>query len=224
MSGGGAARRRRYVPSAGELPPCLLRTPSHPVPIHPRGVPRLPFLNSSRRTSLRPPLIYPGKGKGPGGHLRTYGAITTDGYVPNQALVNVADPDNHAPAIQIWQTDLLLMSGCTAARLHPGSEGGEFDLALALSGSCWPTRLTSRRLKIQYVGYVAQVRYPRSIPSFNQNSKSVDFGLSSPGSVTHSPMPSHPSGSDGTASVVQPFHPSASRPALLARPVLRLVP
>lgn len=23
-------------------------------------------------------------------------------------------------------------------RLHPGSEGGEFDLALAISGSCWP--------------------------------------------------------------------------------------
>lgn len=31
-------------------------------------------------------------------------------------------------------------------------------------------------------------RYLRSIPRFNQNSKSVDFGLSSPSFVTHSPI------------------------------------
>lgn len=62
------------------------------------------------------------------------------------------------------------------------------DLALAISGSCWPVpRPASGCLKIRWKR-CTKFRYLRSIPRFNQNSKSVDFGLFSPGSVTHSPI------------------------------------
>jgi hypothetical protein len=72
---------------------------------------------------------------------------------------------------------------------HPGSEGGELDLDLALSQSIWQLQAVPLHFSItqstqRYVGYVAQIRYLRSIPRFNQKSKSHDFRLPSIGFVT----------------------------------------
>lgn len=90
------------------------------------------------------------------------------------------------PAIQICkisQSDLLHTSGYTPARRAENWISPWQYLAVARP----VPRPASSCLKIRWKR-CTKFRYLRSIPRFNQNSKSVDFGLSSPGSVTHSPI------------------------------------
>lgn len=147
----------------------------------------LPFLNSSRRTCLRSPLIYPGNGKALGGplvhlwshhHRRLCCQPVMLSTLPTQTT--------NDPAIQICkisQNDLLHTSGYTPAR-RAGNWISPWQY-LAVAGPV--PRPASSCLKIRWKR-CTKFRYLRSIPRFNQNSESVDFGLSSPGSLTHSPI------------------------------------
>lgn len=145
----------------------LLPVPSHATtPSITRCPSRLPFLNGPCRTSLRRPLIYPGKGKELGSHCCTHGAITTDGYVPKPGIPRplptqtiTAQPFKSARS---GRPTLSIMSGCTPARRAENSISPWHYLAVAACTSPRP------KLAKDTLDTLHRIRYLRSIPRFNQ--------------------------------------------------------
>lgn len=163
---------RKYAPG--------LSSPSHPITRCP-----LTALPEQLPSHLLPsPPRKSGEGEGAGGHLCTMEPPLPSAMFPTKHPPNDSDPNSHVPATQIceiWQTDLLHMSGCSPARRAENSISPWQYLAVA--------GRTSPCLKLpkDTLATLHKIRYLRSILRFNQNSKSVDFRLSSPGFLTRSP-------------------------------------
>lgn len=126
--GGGGAAGNTYLPQI-----CTgLSSPSHPITRCPSTA--LPEQLPSHLLPSHPRKS--GEGEGAGGPLVHYGATTTVGYVPNQASPQRWRPEQSCASHSNLRD--LADRPSEYVRLHPGSEGGEFDLALAISGSCSP--------------------------------------------------------------------------------------
>lgn len=200
----GIRTSRKYAPGVS--------SPSHPIKRCP-----LTALPEQLPSHLLPfPPRKSGEGEGAGGRLCTMEPPLPSAMFPTRHPPNDGDPNSHVPATQIceiWQADLLHMSGCSPARRAENSISPWQYLAVA--------GRTSPCLKLpkDTLATLHRIRYLRSILRFNQNSKSVNFRLSSPGFLTRNP-PLLTHCSDGIAHMVQLFRPSTSRPFFRVRAVL----